>query len=68
MAEVLNYDDMIKKAEELEKKETLTDDQVEEIAKTLTENEPATVQDLHNAAKEAAEFKGEGVTEKAMAM
>ena len=67
MADVLNYDDMIKKAEELEKKETLTDSQVEEIAKTLTENEPATVQDLHDAAKEAAEFKGEGVTEKAMA-
>ena len=67
MAEVLNYDDMIKKAEDLEKQESLTDEQVEAIAKTIAENEPATVQDLHDAAKEASDFSGDGIIAKGMA-
>lgn len=67
MADVLNYDDIVKKAEEIEKNDTLTDDQVNQIAKTLTENEGPTVQELRDAAEEAKDFDSEGIVEKGMA-
>lgn len=68
MAEILNYDDMIKKADEIGSSETLTDEDLEEISKTLAENCSASVQDLHDAAKEAENFDGEGFTEQGVAV
>lgn len=70
MEKIVNYDEMIKKADEIAASETLTDENMDELAKVLSENaaSSASVQDLHDAAKAAEEFDGEGFTEKAIAV
>lgn len=60
MAEITNYDDLIKKADEVGTK--LSEEQVEDIADTLSEigESNHSVQELRDAQKAAEEFDGEG--------
>lgn len=64
---VLNYDDMIKKADEMAA--TLTDEQLDEVTEVLNDmqdNSPTT-QEFLDAQREAAEYDGEGLVGEAIA-
>lgn len=60
MAEITNYDEMIKKADELGQQ--LSDGQIDDITDTLANARKSntSVQELREAMKEAEEFNGEG--------